>query len=71
MNELETQRALIDIALVKAYNYMQEYCPTSGRIKDRVGHTFLKEGFVDGFLAGVAFRMTGGLNESSTDTTNL
>lgn len=61
--ELEIQRALIDIALVKAYNYCDEYNPTSGRTEPKLGHTYLKQGFVDGFLAGVAFRMSGGMND--------
>ena len=63
MTELETQRALIDIALVKAYNYCQEYNPSSGQTQDKVGARLLKEGYVDGFLAGVAFRLNGGTND--------
>jgi hypothetical protein len=62
MTEQETQRALIDIALVKSYNYIQEYNPTTGQTDEKHGARLLKEGFVDGFLAGVAFRMGGGLN---------
>jgi hypothetical protein len=63
MNESEKQFALIDIALVKSYTYCEEYNPTSGQAQMREGHLYLKQGFVDGFLAGVAFRLNGGMNE--------
>jgi hypothetical protein len=58
--ELETKQALIDIALVKAYNYCQEYNEVSGQAQEKQGARLLKEGYVDGFLAGVVFRMSGG-----------
>jgi uncharacterized protein (DUF1330 family) len=58
--EAEKQYALTEIALVKSYAYIQEYNPTSGQTEDKHGARYLKEGFVDGFLAGVAFRMGGG-----------
>ena len=64
MTELETQRALIDIAIVKGYNYAQEYDPNSGVTKDRNGYHYLKQGYVDGFLAGFAHRMGGGHADS-------
>lgn len=63
MTENEKQYALIDIAIIKAFNYSQEYDPNSGHVKDKAGYHYLKQGFTDGFLAGVAFRMNGGLNE--------
>ena len=61
MTEEQTQRALIDIALVKAYTYCEEYNTATGRVEERHGTRLLKEGYVDGFLAGVAFRMGGGV----------
>ena len=60
----EEQYALIDIALVKSYAYCEEYNTATGRTEERNGARFLKEGFVDGFLAGVAFRMGGGHADS-------
>lgn len=50
---------LYDIALVKSYSYTQEYNPTNGRVSDRQGHHLLKEGYVDGFMAGFAYKFTG------------
>ena len=58
--EMKAQYALIDIALVKSYAYMMDYDPNSGREVEKQGSSYLKQGFVDGFLAGVAFRMGGG-----------
>jgi hypothetical protein len=63
MTENEKQFALIEIAIVKAYNYSQDYNPTTGAVWDKEGAPYLKQGFQEGFLAGVAFRMGGGLNE--------
>jgi hypothetical protein len=63
MTENEKQFALVEIALVKAYNYCQEYNPTTGAVWDKEGAPYLKQGFTDGFLAGVAFRLTGGVND--------
>ena len=51
--------AFIDIAIVKSYAYMQEYDPNSGQVKDKQGAFYLKQGFIDGFLAGVAYRLGG------------
>ena len=51
--------SLLNIALVKSYAYCEEYNPTTGRTQERLGHTYLKEGFVDGFLAGFAHRLGG------------
>jgi hypothetical protein len=62
MTEEEQQKkhyALIDIALVKSYAYQQEYDSNSGQVKMRDGHRYLKQGFVDGFLAGFAHRLGG------------
>jgi GTP1/Obg family GTP-binding protein len=64
MNEQEKQFALTEIAIVKSYTYMMDYDSNSGREVEKQGSLYLKQGFIDGFLAGVAFRMGGGLNES-------
>jgi hypothetical protein len=58
--EAEKQYALTEIALVKSYAYCEEYDSNSGKTREKHGARYLKEGFVDGFLAGVAFRMGGG-----------
>jgi hypothetical protein len=56
----EEQYALIDIALVKSYAYCEEYNTATGRVEERGGARLLKQGYVDGFLAGFAHRMSGG-----------
>jgi hypothetical protein len=53
------EHAIIDIALVKSYTYCEEYDTSSGQVKMRDGHRYLKQGFVDGFLAGFAHRLGG------------
>ena len=63
MNEQEKQFAITEIAITKAYTYMQEYNPYTGKAEDKQGASLLKQGYVDGFLAGVAFRLTGGMND--------
>lgn len=63
MTENEKQYALTEIAITKAYTYAEQYNPYTGRAEDKEGYMYLKQGFTDGFLAGVAFRLTGGLNE--------
>ena len=56
----KSQPTLYEIALVKSYVFTQEYNPYSGRVEDRDGYRFLKEGYIEGFLAGFAHRLTGG-----------
>jgi len=56
----KSQPTLYEIALVKSYIFTQEYNPISGQVQDRDGYRFLKEGYIDGFLAGFAYRLTGG-----------
>lgn len=48
--------ALIDIAMVKAWNFSMEYDTCSGREKERDGYPYLKEGFIEGFLEGFAYK---------------
>jgi hypothetical protein len=54
---------LYSIASVKAYNYCMEYDRYSGREVEKLGSMYLKQGYVDGFLAGIAHRLTGGNDE--------
>lgn len=54
---------LYNIAAVKAFAYCEEYNTATGRTEERNGARFLKEGYIDGFLAGFAHRLTGGSNE--------
>lgn len=54
---------LYNIASVKGYTYAQEYDPNSGVTRDRNGYHYLKQGYIAGFLAGVAHRLTGGNDE--------
>ena len=56
----KSQPTLYEIALVKSYVFTQEYNPYSGRVEDRDGYRFLKEGYIEGFLAGFAHKMGGG-----------
>ena len=55
-----TSTDLTSIAITKGHMFSQEYDKNSGRVVDRQGYHYLKEGYVAGFLAGVAFRMSGG-----------
>ena len=48
-----------DIAIVKSYNYCEEYNATTGCITEKHGARFLKQGFIDGFLAGFTHKFTG------------
>jgi hypothetical protein len=59
----KSQPTLYEIALVKSYIFTQEYNPISGQVQDRDGYRFLKEGYIAGFLAGFAHRLTGGNDE--------
>lgn len=58
--QAKARHSLFEIALVKSYAYTEEYNPTSGRTEPREGALYLKEGYIDGFLAGFAHRMGGG-----------
>jgi hypothetical protein len=50
---------LYTIASVKSYNYMMEYDPNSGIEVERAGSNFLKQGYIDGFIAGFTHKLTG------------
>ena len=58
--EYEDRTTLLDIAISKGYIYSQEYDPCSGMVVDKDGHAYLKQGYVEGFLAGFAHRIGGG-----------
>jgi len=47
---------IVDIALRKSWIYCMDYDPTSGREVEKQGALYLKQGFIDGFLAGVAHK---------------
>jgi hypothetical protein len=50
---------LYTIASVKSYNYMMEYDPNSGSEVEKSGSNFLKQGYIDGFIAGFTHKLTG------------
>ena len=54
---------LYKIAIVKAYAYCEEYNPYTGKTEDKTGASYLKQGYVDGFLAGFSHKLTGGSND--------
>ena len=56
---------LYTIASIKGNNYTMDYDPNSGREFEKTGARFLKEGYVAGFLAGFAHRLTGGNDEQN------
>lgn len=47
---------LTNIAINKAWIFAMEYNPTTGREQERDGHHYLKEGYIEGFLAGFAYK---------------
>ncbi len=59
-DEMADGITLYTIASVKSYNYMMEYDPNSGVEVERLGANFLKQGYIDGFIAGFSHRLTGG-----------
>ena len=50
---------LYTIAQVNGYNYMMEYDPNSGSEVEKLGSNFLKQGYIDGFIAGFTYKLTG------------
>ena len=56
MDDRDKQFNLTEIAMVKAWNYAMEYDPVSGREVERDGYYYLRDGYIDGFLAGVAHK---------------
>lgn len=56
----EQATTLLDIAITKGHAYAQEYNTHTGRVVDKPNYHALKEGYMAGFLAGFAHRMSGG-----------
>jgi hypothetical protein len=54
----EQATTLLDIAIVKAHAYAQEYNPSTGTVQDKPNYHALKEGYMAGFLEGFAHRLT-------------
>jgi hypothetical protein len=50
---------LYTIAQVKSYNYCMEYDSCKGIEVERSGSNYLKQGYIDGFLAGFEHKLTG------------
>ncbi|MEI6880717.1 MAG: hypothetical protein WCK82_05260 [Bacteroidota bacterium] len=50
---------ILNIAMTKAWNFGMEYDPYSGREVERTGFPYLKEGYIEGFLAGFAHKFGG------------
>ena len=50
---------LYEIAQVKAWNYCEEYNSNSGQTQMKDGYRYLKQGFIDGFMAGFTHKITG------------
>jgi hypothetical protein len=59
LDEMADDITLYTIAQVKSYNYMMEYDPNSGVEVERLGSNFLKQGYIDGFIAGFSHKLTG------------
>lgn len=55
----EDEINILSIAMVKSYAYMMEYDPVSGREVEKTGHVYLKDGYIQGFLDGFAFKFGG------------
>ena len=51
--------SVVNIALLKSWNYIEEYNSATGTIEERHGGRFLKQGYIDGFLAGFTYKLTG------------
>ena len=59
LDEMADDITLYTIAQVKSYNYMMEYDPNSGVEVERLGSNFLKQGYIDGFIAGFTYKLIG------------
>lgn len=57
-HQYQNDLTLYDIARNKAYNYCEEYNPSTGRTEQKKGYLLLKEGYMAGFLEGFAHRLT-------------
>jgi hypothetical protein len=50
---------LYGIAMTKAWNFGMEYNSATGREQERLGFDYLKEGYIQGFLAGFSHKFGG------------
>jgi hypothetical protein len=57
--DMEKAITLYTIASVKAYNYCMEYDSCKGIEVERSGSNYLKQGYMDGFIAGFTHKLTG------------
>ena len=51
-----------DIAIVKSYAYCEEYNSNSGQTQMKDGYRYLKQGYIDGFMAGFTHKFTGDID---------
>ena len=51
---------LLNIAMVRAWNHIHEYNPYSGQAEEKQGGAYIKEGYIEGFLAGFAYKFESG-----------
>jgi hypothetical protein len=58
-DEMADGITLYTIAQVKSYAYCGEYNPTDGLVYEKTGANFLKQGYIDGFIAGFTHKLTG------------
>ena len=58
-DEMADGITLYTIASIKGYNYMMEYDSCRGREVEKAGSNFLKQGYIDGFIAGFTYKLTG------------
>ena len=58
-DEMADGITLYTIASVKAYNYCMEYDSCKGIEVERSGSNYLKQGYIDGFIAGFSHKLTG------------
>lgn len=59
------QETLIDIAIVRGHDYASSKTYSYPIAVQRESYADAKNSYVDGFLAGVAFRMSGGQDEET------
>jgi hypothetical protein len=59
IKEAHEDITLYNIASVKSYNYCMEYDSCKGIEVERSGSNYLKQGYIDGFIAGFTYKLTG------------
>jgi hypothetical protein len=61
--ELRSNLSLDSIARTKAHAFAQEYNPYTGQVEDKANYHALRDGYINGFLAGFKHRLTGGSDD--------